>query len=188
MHCMFTKPANEVCEGYVFTGVWLSTGGACVSHDQPCMPPQATMHAPPVAMHAPPSSHAHPPSSHKRPPTAMHAPPGSHARPPGSHARPPACHALALSILRIAPRAGITRSYCSHEKLSRQPCTNPIDKGNLHCHCKIYILYILLAYLYGLMSINRASYLNPCTICSVQWFLKLASTRTADCVWVGIMP
>ena len=23
-------PANEVCEGYVFTGVCLSTGGACV--------------------------------------------------------------------------------------------------------------------------------------------------------------
>ena len=28
-----TPPANEVCEGYVFTGVCLSTGG--------CLPPQA---------------------------------------------------------------------------------------------------------------------------------------------------
>ena len=26
----FLPPANEVCEGYVFTGVCLSTGGACV--------------------------------------------------------------------------------------------------------------------------------------------------------------
>ena len=24
-------PANEVCEGYVFTGVYLSTGGACMA-------------------------------------------------------------------------------------------------------------------------------------------------------------
>ena len=26
---MFLPPANEVCEGYVFTGVCLSTGGLC---------------------------------------------------------------------------------------------------------------------------------------------------------------
>ena len=26
----YLPPANEVCEGYVFTGVCLSTGGACV--------------------------------------------------------------------------------------------------------------------------------------------------------------
>ena len=29
MSCL--PPANEVCEGYVFTGVCLSTGGACVA-------------------------------------------------------------------------------------------------------------------------------------------------------------
>ena len=29
---LFLPPANEVCEGYVFTGVCLSTGGGCLSH------------------------------------------------------------------------------------------------------------------------------------------------------------
>ena len=33
----FLPPANEVCEGYVFTGVCLSTGGACmVAHRGGC--------------------------------------------------------------------------------------------------------------------------------------------------------
>ena len=40
LHCILLPPANEVCEGYVFTGVcdsvnrggraWLLTGGACM--------------------------------------------------------------------------------------------------------------------------------------------------------------
>ena len=49
----FLPPANEVCEGYVFTGVCLSTGGGRACHmahtppgnharppRQPCMPPR----------------------------------------------------------------------------------------------------------------------------------------------------
>ena len=30
LHLLFLPPANEVCEGYVFTGVCLSMGGPCV--------------------------------------------------------------------------------------------------------------------------------------------------------------
>ena len=35
---MFLPPANEVCEGYVFTGVCLSTRGVCVSGPGRCLP------------------------------------------------------------------------------------------------------------------------------------------------------
>ena len=28
--CKLLPPAKEVCEGYAFTGVCLSTGGACI--------------------------------------------------------------------------------------------------------------------------------------------------------------
>ena len=48
----FLPPANEVCEGYVFTGVCLSTGGACTLR----MPPR---HAHPLGPeHAPPGTYA----------------------------------------------------------------------------------------------------------------------------------
>ena len=110
MSFLSLPPANEVCEGYVFTGVCLSTGG-CACHMscppwQPRMPPgshacpPAATHTPPAAMHAPrqprtpPGSHACPPGSHACPPDSHACPPGSHACPPAAtHAPPAAMHA-----------------------------------------------------------------------------------------------
>ena len=45
---LYLPPANEVCEGYVFTGVCLSTGG-CLPHTHPG--PEAD---PPLGRHLPP--------------------------------------------------------------------------------------------------------------------------------------
>ena len=45
LECILLLPANGVCEGYVFTGVCLSTGGVCM----PCM--VTCMHTP--GMHVP---------------------------------------------------------------------------------------------------------------------------------------
>ena len=50
---LFLQPANEVCEGYVFTGVCLSTGGVHAMHAPP------SMHAP---EHACTPGHARAPS------------------------------------------------------------------------------------------------------------------------------
>ena len=46
----FLPPATEVFEGYVFTGVCVSTGGVSVTH-LPC-PVHAGTHPPPCPMHA----------------------------------------------------------------------------------------------------------------------------------------
>ena len=52
---LFLPPANDVCEGYVFTGVCLSTGGGCVllhAGIQPPPRPEAHTPHPPCPVHA----------------------------------------------------------------------------------------------------------------------------------------
>ena len=66
----YLPPANEVCEGYVFTSVCLSTVGECLPH---CMlgytPHQDQRQTPPPSRHPPESRH--PPRIRHTPPQCM---------------------------------------------------------------------------------------------------------------------
>ena len=87
---LFLLPPNEVCEGYVFTGVCLSTGGL---RAQAHMSPRHTQS---LGMHAPSGTHACPPPPHPpghahpqaRMAPDMHTPATEHTCPSGTHAPP----------------------------------------------------------------------------------------------------
>ena len=126
-------PANEVCEGYVFTGV-CPQGWACVSHDQPRMPPRN--HACPPGNHTPPGNHACPPWQPRTPPRNHARRGGMHVTWPTTHApwqpctppatthtppqprMPPGNHACPLATMHAPPLATT--------QPPRQPCMPPL--------------------------------------------------------------
>ena len=88
MHSCLLPPANEVCEGYVFTGVCLSTGGSTWAGT----PPPGQVHPPgrlhPLGRYTPQAGTS---------PRQVHLPAGTPTPPPGRY-KPP--------LGRYTPQAG----------------------------------------------------------------------------------